>query len=371
MAEALSRLTEQVTSKAEVTRDKGRRMLEHRKEYVKLKTRLETLSDDMEHSVMVPMTSKAFMPGKLVHTNEIMVLLGDNWFVQTSAKRASEIAGRRIKACDDILESLEKELELVEGWRKQAKMFGDEKSETVEISEDFDEEAEKEWDKRHAENVKKQRQTESNNDNPDKELWERLEELEVQEALEKEWDNEEEEEEEVSDIDEEEESECTTDNIVTSDDDDDEMEEPVKVPKVQRRVSWVGAISTSEDSSTATALDPLKTISFAHSEVSDTPDQLGAHDDPCNPSDLVHFACRQPKSILKPTESEILVKEGALDQEPERTFDSKKVISIDPEHNPVQDVIIERNVAAQAVTEPENEVRKVSKFKAARLKAKQ
>ena len=40
----------------------------------------------------------AFMPGKIVHTNEILVLLGDNWFVERSAKQATEIIGRRIKS---------------------------------------------------------------------------------------------------------------------------------------------------------------------------------------------------------------------------------------------------------------------------------
>ena len=36
------------------------------------------------------------MPGQLVHTNEILVLLGDNWFVDRSASQASDIVSRRI-----------------------------------------------------------------------------------------------------------------------------------------------------------------------------------------------------------------------------------------------------------------------------------
>ena len=39
----------------------------------------------------------AFMPGKLVHTNEITVLLGDNWFAERSASQALEIVARRKK----------------------------------------------------------------------------------------------------------------------------------------------------------------------------------------------------------------------------------------------------------------------------------
>lgn len=37
----------------------------------------------------------AFFPGQLVHTNEITALIGDNWFVDVSAKEAQEIANRR------------------------------------------------------------------------------------------------------------------------------------------------------------------------------------------------------------------------------------------------------------------------------------
>ena len=39
----------------------------------------------------------AFMPGKIVHTNEILVLLGDNWFAERSAKQAIEIIERRLE----------------------------------------------------------------------------------------------------------------------------------------------------------------------------------------------------------------------------------------------------------------------------------
>lgn len=47
--------------------------------------------------VMVPFGSLAFMPGRLLHTNEILVLLGDNWFAERSAKQAVEIVQRRLK----------------------------------------------------------------------------------------------------------------------------------------------------------------------------------------------------------------------------------------------------------------------------------
>lgn len=35
------------------------------------------------------------MPGKLVHTNEVTVLLGDNWFAKCSAKQAVGLVEHR------------------------------------------------------------------------------------------------------------------------------------------------------------------------------------------------------------------------------------------------------------------------------------
>lgn len=45
----------------------------------------------------VPFGPLAFMPGKLVHTNEVTVLLGDNWFAKCSAKQAQKIVDHRMK----------------------------------------------------------------------------------------------------------------------------------------------------------------------------------------------------------------------------------------------------------------------------------
>jgi unconventional prefoldin RPB5 interactor 1 len=45
------------------------------------------------------------MPGQLIHTNEIMVLLGDNWFAERSATQAVEIAKRRLESKSDLEQS--------------------------------------------------------------------------------------------------------------------------------------------------------------------------------------------------------------------------------------------------------------------------
>lgn len=41
------------------------------------------------------------MPGKLVHTNEVTALLGDNWFAKCSAKQAQKVVDHRMK-CESV-----------------------------------------------------------------------------------------------------------------------------------------------------------------------------------------------------------------------------------------------------------------------------
>ncbi|CAB3980823.1 unconventional prefoldin RPB5 interactor-like [Paramuricea clavata] len=72
---------------------------------------LNDLPHKTTHDVMVPIGPLAFMPGQLIHTNEIMVLLGDNWFAERSATQAVEIAKRRLESVEEYLSNLHKEHE--------------------------------------------------------------------------------------------------------------------------------------------------------------------------------------------------------------------------------------------------------------------
>lgn len=67
-------------------------------DYESLISHLDVLPNEVSKMVMVPIGSKALMKGKIVHTNEILVFLGDGWFVKQSAKEAIEICKRRIKS---------------------------------------------------------------------------------------------------------------------------------------------------------------------------------------------------------------------------------------------------------------------------------
>ncbi|KAM8862095.1 unconventional prefoldin RPB5 interactor 1 [Synchiropus picturatus] len=78
-------------------------------DYEALNDRLSSLPDKLSYDIMVPFGPLAFMPGKLVHTNEVTVLLGDNWFAQCSAKQAQKIVDHRLnyvkKEVDGLLKT--------------------------------------------------------------------------------------------------------------------------------------------------------------------------------------------------------------------------------------------------------------------------
>ena len=77
----------------------------HSRIYLKLTSTLWLANQDFKIDLhQVPFGSVAFMPGKLIHTNEILVLLGDNWFVERSAAQAQQIVQRRI-GCELLDES--------------------------------------------------------------------------------------------------------------------------------------------------------------------------------------------------------------------------------------------------------------------------
>lgn len=47
---------------------------------------------------MVPIGKRALMRGKVTHTNEIMVCLGDGYFAKYSSPQAISLCHRRIKS---------------------------------------------------------------------------------------------------------------------------------------------------------------------------------------------------------------------------------------------------------------------------------
>ena len=81
------------------------------KEYDELAQNLVTLSEKSSKRVMIPICDVAFMPGKLKHTNEVHVHLGDNWFVQRTAVECGEIIERRKEKIQSKLDGLKSSLQ--------------------------------------------------------------------------------------------------------------------------------------------------------------------------------------------------------------------------------------------------------------------
>ncbi|XP_040832429.1 unconventional prefoldin RPB5 interactor 1 [Ochotona curzoniae] len=167
-------------------------------DYNALRERLSTLPDKLSYNIMVPFGPFAFMPGKLVHTNEVTVLLGDNWFAKCSAKQAVGLVEHRKehvrKTIDDlkkVMKNFESRIEFTEDLRKMSDAAGDIVDIREEIKTDFEFKgkhriAHKPHSKPKTSDIFEAdfaSEVKSKDLLADKELWARLEELERQEEL--------------------------------------------------------------------------------------------------------------------------------------------------------------------------------------------
>ncbi|XP_039881046.1 unconventional prefoldin RPB5 interactor 1 isoform X1 [Simochromis diagramma] len=108
-------------------------------DYEALNDRLKTLPDQLSYDIMVPFGPLAFMPGKLVHTNEVTVLLGDNWFAKCSAKQAQKVVDHRMKYVKNELDGLSKTIKNFEarvGFAKNLETISASKGDYVDIREE-------------------------------------------------------------------------------------------------------------------------------------------------------------------------------------------------------------------------------------------
>ncbi|XP_047453098.1 unconventional prefoldin RPB5 interactor 1 [Mugil cephalus] len=108
-------------------------------DYESLHDRLQTLPDQLSYDIMVPFGPLAFMPGKLVHTNEVTVLLGDNWFAKCSAKQAQKIVDHRMKYVKNELDDLSKTVKNFEarlGFAKDLEKISASKGDYADIREE-------------------------------------------------------------------------------------------------------------------------------------------------------------------------------------------------------------------------------------------
>ena len=187
---SLNKLHDEQQRMIQESKEKAKIWAKHKTDYFHLRQKLSTITDKTTHQVMIPFGGKkAFFEGQLVHTNEIMVLLGDNWFVERSAKEAAEICDRRITRCNDMLQKLDQEIQLFQSWQDESNQLMSD-SKLREIREPFNEKDEEEWRKKHREKVKAARLSEQKNcksneetDDEEADLWKLLDQLEMEEDL--------------------------------------------------------------------------------------------------------------------------------------------------------------------------------------------
>ncbi|KAF9364906.1 uri1, prefoldin-like chaperone [Mortierella sp. NVP85] len=161
----------------------------YEEDYKALKTTLLDLPKETSHSVMVPIGNLAFMPGKLIHTNEILVMLGDNWFVDRSAVQAAEIVDRRMEFVQENITKLKAQEEQIRTKSGLApgllggQEYNEEGLPIVEITEPYfsDEEEEKEAQKAKGKSILPNSQKTPEEQARDRAILDRLEELEREE----------------------------------------------------------------------------------------------------------------------------------------------------------------------------------------------
>lgn len=166
------------------------RWAQFERDYEALAERLRTLPERVSHEVMVPLNSLAFMPGRIIHTNEVLVLLGDNWFVERSASQAMDIAQRRAEQCKKMQEGLKAEREQRTNWMKYTDELHRE-SGYADIREPYDPAEESAWRERHRKSVRdyhtsKKAEREEEHQPAKDDVWKVLDRLELQEQQEEE-----------------------------------------------------------------------------------------------------------------------------------------------------------------------------------------
>lgn len=151
---------------------------------------LFTFRKDVYVNCMVPVGKKAFMRGKLIHTNEVLASLGNGYFAKYSADGAAALCERRIKHAEEMLKNLSGEIDLYETRMiaMENNLFGD--CAGSEIVEHWNEEEIQNWKVKHREREReyrqklaKLRQEKKPKVETEEDLISRLDQLELEEEL--------------------------------------------------------------------------------------------------------------------------------------------------------------------------------------------
>ncbi|XP_050680481.1 unconventional prefoldin RPB5 interactor 1 [Leptidea sinapis] len=150
---------------------------------------LKLYFDKLKVDILVPIGNRILFRGALKHTNEVTVALGADYFVKCSLNQAEVLRQHRIKDAQSKVDVYRKEKTYLQSQLNLNKETIQNKC-GQDIIETCTDEEDKLWRIQHRErlrqyNLSKEKKNEDNKiEINDKELWERLEELELQEELE-------------------------------------------------------------------------------------------------------------------------------------------------------------------------------------------
>ncbi len=88
------------------------RWTQYKEQHETAKANIKEFQKSLEVDIMVPIGSKALMPGRLYHTNEIVVSHSGTYYSKCSAHKALEICQNRLNVAASRLEALEAEANL-------------------------------------------------------------------------------------------------------------------------------------------------------------------------------------------------------------------------------------------------------------------
>ncbi|KAI4478387.1 hypothetical protein M0804_012041 [Polistes exclamans] len=164
---------------------------DYKKRHKKVIEALEKLPLELSINCMVPIGKRAFMKGKLIHTNEVLACIGDGYFAKYSAAKAIALCNRRIQSTDEMLTNLEKERNLYEMRQfvcSELDVFG--KNEKKDFTAYWDEKKLDDWrvehrrrEKEYHQKLSELRKKEKTEIRTEEDLFKRLDELELQEEL--------------------------------------------------------------------------------------------------------------------------------------------------------------------------------------------
>lgn len=327
-------------------------------DYIKLKDCMETLPNELQYEAMIPISKVAFMSGKIVKTNEILVLLGDNWFTERSAHQASQVVDRRLKGIDEHLEKLNKEKKIFSDQLNWTDNVISERKDFVDIQEKYDE-AEKDAKKKILNVQEKQEQRLKLQEKARQaqiKINERMR-LDREAVLHKTEPQEKQDEEEEEEVEAEEDVES-----VDEDEDEDSRKERKSVRWTDECEDETATESDeSEDSDEEEASKPY----FIHFKHSQTKEELVKKNDGITvetPADIYRLF-NKPKSIIKNLEAydqaaSVIEEPSERDETPRLPFEPEKAFSGQVVERQVSEA--QQVVAPQTTTEP---TKRISKFR--------